>query len=173
MTTCEGCGFDYGSVRPAELPGALTETAHRFQTALLDADVDELRRRPDGQTWSPLEYACHIRDVLLVQRERVLQARRVVMPEPAPMGRDERVDHDGYGEQLPGDVARQMEDAALLFANVLDRLGPVDWQRTLVYRFPERAERSLRWVAVHTVHELAHHVGDMRRAPGPSSVLGS
>ena len=79
------------------------------------------------------------------------------------MGRDERVGHDGYAEQLPEAVARQLVDAAHLFANVLNRLGSDEWERTVVYNYPAEMERSLRWVAVHTVHELAHHVGDMRR----------
>ena len=43
---------------------------------------------------------------------------------PEPMGRDERVEHDGYAAQDPEDVARQLEDAAALFANVLARLEP-------------------------------------------------
>ena len=77
--------------------------------------------------WSPLEYGCHVRDVLLVQRERVLAARRMDRPTFDPMGRDERVEHDGYAEQDPACVVVQLEEAAFLFANVLARLGPDDW----------------------------------------------
>jgi hypothetical protein len=113
--------------------------------------------------WSPLEYGCHIRDVLLAQRERVLAARRANCAECAPLGREERVDHDGYGEQDPADVARQLADAAMLFGNVLARLGPEDWDRTVVYNYPEILERTLRWVAVHTVHDVQHHLLDIRR----------
>ena len=58
------------------------------------------------------------------------------------MGRDERVEHDGYASQDPEDVARQLEDAAALFANVLARLEPADWERVLVYNYPERTERT-------------------------------
>jgi len=117
--------------------------------------------RPDAVTWSPLEYGCHLRDVLLVQRERVLLARRTDRPEPEPMGRDERVEHDGYASQDPSDVARQLDDAATMFANVLARLNLADWERMLVYNYPERMERTLRWVAVHTLHELVHHGADI------------
>jgi hypothetical protein len=101
--------------------------------------------------------------VILVQRERVLLARQVERPSLTPMGRDDRVEHDGYSEQLPADVARQLEDAARLFANVLSRLGPADWERTLMYNFPTTSERSLRWVAVHTLHEARHHLADIER----------
>lgn len=78
--------------------------------------------------WSPLEYGCHLRDVLLVQRERVLAAR-TDRPDCSPMGRDERVLHDGYAEQEPGDVARQLTDAAQMYGNVLSRLAADDWNR--------------------------------------------
>lgn len=78
------------------------------------------------------------------------------------MGRDERVEHDGYAEQDPLDVARQVGDAALMFANVLARLDDADWERTLVYNYPEPSERTLRWVALHTVHEAQHHLRDIR-----------
>jgi hypothetical protein len=47
-------------------------------------------------------------------------------------------------------------------ANVLDRLGP-DWDRPVIYTYPAESERSLRWVAVHTVHEVRHHLLDIGR----------
>ncbi len=101
--------------------------------------------------------------MLLVQRERVLAARRTNGHDCASMGRDERAEHDGYSEQGPAEVARQLADAAALFSNVLARLSDDDWDRTVIYHYPEIHERSLRWVAVHTVHELQHHLLDIRR----------
>jgi hypothetical protein len=78
------------------------------------------------------------------------------------MGREERVVHDGYAEQEPADVARQLTDAAQSFGNVPARWASGDWDRTVVYRYPETGERSLRWLAVHTVHE-AQQLLDIRR----------
>jgi len=98
-----------------------------------------------------------------VQRERVLLARRSERPVPEPIGRDERVDHDGYSEQVSDAVARQLTDAALLFASVLDRLGGQSWDRKIVYNYPSPQVRTLRWVAVHTVHEVTHHLADVGR----------
>ena len=161
MDHCDECGFDYDLDTAADAGGAIVAGAAEIATVLSDAaDRAAGRRRPD--TWSPLEYGCHVRDVLLVQRERVLLARREDRPSFAPMGRDERVDHDGYADQAPTDVARQLRDAAALFANVVDRLGP-DWDRTVIYNYPQPLERSLRWVGVHTVHEVRHHLLDIRR----------
>jgi DinB superfamily len=162
MDACAECGFEYRLDDATSAGAAIVDGA----VALADLaaeDRPDLRARPDPQTWSPLEYTCHVRDVLLVQRERVLMARRLNQPSFDPMGRDERVEHDGYAEQDPGDVGRQLVDAARLFANVLSRLDPEDWDRTVMYNYPRPFERSLRWVAVHTLHEVRHHILDVGR----------
>jgi hypothetical protein len=165
---CAECGFEYDlGAAPAAGPAIVAGVA-RF-AVLLDGPGPELARRPRPGTWSPLEYGCHLRDVLLVQRERVLGARRTHRPEFGPMGRDERVEHDGYAEQLPRAVARQMTDAAALFAHVLARLDGTEWERPLVYSYPARQERTLRWVAVHTVHEVDHHLLDVLRQLDPGA----
>ena len=160
MHHCDECGFDYDLASAPDAARDIVAGAGEVAQVLTDGAADvAARRRPE--LWSPLEYGCHVRDVLLVQRERVLHARRQDTPSFAPMGRDERVDHDGYADQDPAAVARQVRDAAALLANVLDRLG-TDWDRTVIYNYPEPFERSLRWVAVHTVHEVRHHLMDVR-----------
>jgi hypothetical protein len=156
---CDECGFVY-ELSEAEGAGVRIAADTAAFAGLLGEHGPDVARRRRSDMWSPLEYACHVRDVLLVQRERVLVARREHTPALASMGRDERVDHDGYAEQRPIDVARQLTDAALLFAHVLDRLGPAEWERTVLYNWPVKAERSLRWLAVHTAHELHHHLAD-------------
>jgi hypothetical protein len=166
MYRCGECEFvydldRYGSAGDA-ISGGADEIARLLGGPGRPAD-DVVRTRPALDVWSVLEYSCHVRDVLLVQRERVLLARRVDCPSLPSMGRDERVEHDGYADQAPVAVARQLTDAAGLFVNVLDQLGPDDWDRSVVYNFPEPTERSLRWVAVHTAHEVQHHRLDVRR----------
>lgn len=159
---CAGCNFTYDLRRAAAAGDDLRALATEAVVLLSNNKID-VRARPRPDVWSPLEYACHLRDVLLVQRERVLAARRTNGAECASMGREERAEHDGYNEQDPADVARQLADAAALFSNVLARFSADDWDRTVIYHYPETHERSLRWVAVHTVHELQHHLLDIRR----------
>jgi DinB superfamily len=159
---CADCGFTYDLNQSPTAAQDIPERVAEIAAILRDRDVDLISRRRPG-VWSPLEYGCHLRDVLLVQRERVLAARRMNRADCPPLGRDERVAHDGYAEQEPGDVARQLADAAQLLANVLVRLAPDDWDRTVVYHYPETCERSLRWVAIHTLHEAQHHLLDIRR----------
>lgn len=159
---CADCDFTYELDQALSARESIRQLAGQV-AAILQSDAIDLRRRPDPATWSPLEYGCHIRDVLLVQRERALAGRRTDGAECPPMGREERVEHDGYNEQDPDDVARQLLDAAALFTNVLARVTAEDWDRTVVYNYPETHTRSLRWLAVHTVHDVQHHLCDMRR----------
>ena len=161
---CDECGFVYDLDEARDAAGECRRLAGEFASRLTTTPEPDLRTRPDSSTWSTLEYACHVRDVLLVQRERVILARRVDDPEPPAMGRDERVAYDGYGEQDPRAVSRQLLDASALFANVLDRLDDAAWERGIVYGYPPPPRRrSLGWVAVHTVHELRHHLQDVDR----------
>lgn len=172
MEDCAECGFEYDLTRADTVGAEIVQGARLLGQLITDPEA-AVRSRQEPATWSPLEYACHVRDVLLVQRERVLLARRRDTPPLEPMGRDERADHDGYLEQAPEfggesgqggecDVARQLGDVARLFANVLSRLDNEDWQRTVIYNYPTPAERSLAWVAVHTLHEVEHHLLDAR-----------
>ena len=159
---CAECSFTY-DLTQAATSGASIQARVDEVAAILRNPNFELRLRSREGAWSALEYGCHLRDVLLVQRERVLAARREDRPECAPMGREERVEHDGYANQNPDDVARQLADAAKLFGNVLAHLADNDWDRTVVYNYPETHERSLRWLAVHTAHDVQHHLLDIRR----------
>ena len=163
MYSCEECGFEHSIHEGPKVAQAILPGVAEVAAILRDGDPSDLRTRRDPSVWSPLEYGCHLRDVLLVQRERVLAARYMERPSPDPMGRDERVEYDGYAEQEPDDVARQLTDAGHLFANVLARLRADDWPRTVMYNYPTRSERSLRWMAVHTLHEVQHHLLDVKR----------
>jgi hypothetical protein len=71
---CPQCGFSYAIDR-AEIIPWLRSDARAFVERLGAFDDDTARRRPQPDVWSPLEYACHVRDVLLIQRERVVLAQ--------------------------------------------------------------------------------------------------
>jgi hypothetical protein len=158
---CPGCGFTYDLTSARRAGDEIVAAAGKLAD-IIQGGGAKLAQRPAPETWSALEYACHVRDVLLVQRERMLLARRAERPSVVPMGRDERVDHDGYSDQSPASVARQVRDAAALFAGVLGRFDEVTWRRTLIYNYPAPTVRDLSWVAVHTQHEVQHHLADVR-----------
>jgi hypothetical protein len=51
---------------------------------------------------------------------------------------------------------------AIAIGHLKHGLGDSDWSRSLVYNYPEPTERSLEWLAVHTLHEVQHHLRDIR-----------
>jgi hypothetical protein len=161
---CDECGFEYDLQEVLGVAPAIISGVDGLASLLSIGNAVTSRRDPE--TWSPLEYGCHVRDVLLVQRERFLAAQFIDRPSFNPMGRDERVQLDGYAEQLAENVLRQLSDSALLFANVLRRLTPPGWERRVMYNYPQPTERSLRWVAVHTLHEVRHHLVDVHHQLG-------
>ncbi|MEU4777370.1 DinB family protein [Micromonospora sp. NPDC023633] len=164
MDRCDECGFDYAGVSIDELPSLLRTLGGRYAAVL--AEVRQVRRRPADGVWSPLEYACHVRDVLSVQAERLALALRVEEPEFAPMGRDERAVAEAYNEQDPATVLAALGAAADDLAARIGVLGPVELARTGVYPWPRPQARTLLWLGRHTLHEGEHHLLDIRRAAG-------
>jgi hypothetical protein len=161
MDECDECGFRYTAVPVSDLRGHLEMAGPRYAAGL--SGVADPRRRPAPSVWSPLEYTCHVRDVLRVQAERVALALRVDSPEFAPMGRDERVIADAYNAQDPQRVVAELTAAAHDLADALDALSPQQWDRTGIYPWPSAEPRTILWLGRHTVHELEHHLMDLTR----------
>jgi hypothetical protein len=65
---CPECGFDPDTLTPQDVARRIDATLPRWDAVLRRADV---RGRPDDSTWSALEYACHVRDVFGLFRERL------------------------------------------------------------------------------------------------------
>lgn len=168
MDHCDGCGFAYATVAAEELPRRLAEVGRRFAAGL--AEVPDPRRRPAPTVWSPLEYTCHVRDVLRVQGERLALALREDNPGFVPMGREERVTGDAYNTQNPDVVLAELATAAADLATAFAALRPDQWSRTGVYNWPTVEARTVLWLGRHTVHEVEHHLKDVM--PGPASTGG-
>jgi hypothetical protein len=161
--TCPECGFSYEGLAPEAVPERLRALRSKFSEELAGADPASASRRPGPGVWSALEYACHVRDVLLVQRERAIAAQVEHVPSPPRMHRDERVALARYGAHPVPVVLDQLGMAAELCAVVFEALDQAGWARRLIYRWPDATERDLAWVGRNTVHEGEHHLMDVRR----------
>lgn len=150
----------YDTVR-SEVPDAVRALAIRYDAVHAETAVGVLTSHPKAETWSPLEYACHVRDVFRVQRERVLLALAEDEPAFAPMRREERVAEERYNEQEPAVVAAEITHAADAFAQTLETLDDDAWRRTGVYNYPTTRVRTVEWIGRHTVHEGEHHLQDI------------
>ena len=159
---CEECGFVYDVPR-AEISQRLRGLGPRYAAVLAAHGAEELRAHRGEGVWSPLEYCCHMRDVLRVQRERTLLAQREEAPAFESMRREERVNEERYNEQDPERVGAEIAEAAEALAATLDALDDAGWQRTGVYSYPVRRVRDGGWIGNHTVHEGEHHLMDIAR----------
>jgi hypothetical protein len=170
MNSCDACGFEFDELDPREVAGRLRSYAAQYRESMSGVSEVLARRRPEPAVWSALEYLCHVRDVLIVQRDRAILAQVEERPSFARMYRDERVDLCGYATQDVGEVLDQVSMAAELCALVFDRVDEKAWSRPLVYNWPGPTERDVAWLGRHTVHEAEHHlqdvVGGLRRVSG-------
>ncbi|MFL6242053.1 MAG: DinB family protein [Acidimicrobiia bacterium] len=167
MERCEECGFDYDAIARDNVPGVLQALGVRYRDLLSDIDDAVLRAHPLPDTWSALEYSCHMRDVFRVQRERVQLALSEEEPVFAPMRREERVIEERYNEQQPAKVGREITEAAESLAAALEALDGDAWTRTGIYNYPVTRVRTVEWIGRHTIHEGEHHLLDIERQVTP------
>jgi S-DNA-T family DNA segregation ATPase FtsK/SpoIIIE len=159
---CEVCGFAWDSVDVGEVQDRLLEGVIAFERVLGGDEDDLLRRRPEATVWSALEYAAHVRDVLLHVRDRIVIALVEDDPSFKPLYRDQRVDLGLYEADDPSTVSDELDVAAALFIRTLRQLSPDQLVRTAEYTYPVPATRSILWMGAQALHELEHHLDDAR-----------
>lgn len=76
-----------------------------------------------------------------------------------------------YEEEDSLRLADELAMTAGLIAWAFAGLGTTAWARRCIYNLPEPVERSVTWLAQHTLHEGMHHLFDIDRilgsGPGP------
>src|SRR6188508_472450 len=125
---CPDCGYDAATVDLEDVPERIHLNAAAWAGVL--ADRPDVADRPNEHTWSPLEYACHVRDVHTIFDERVRLMLDAEDPAFANWDQDATAVETGYGQQDPLDVAEGLRNAA---ATVAGRYGGVvgdAWDRT-------------------------------------------
>jgi hypothetical protein len=156
------CGFVWDDVPDGDVAPRV-RAATEMLARLLRNTPDVATRRPTAGRWSMLEYGAHVRDVLLVLRDRFVVGVVVDDPGFTPMYRDERVDLGMYGHDDPVAVAAELEVAATLLTRLLATLSPEHLDRTCQYGYPGPSTRTLRWMAAQAVHEVEHHLADVEQ----------
>lgn len=163
VTACEECGYGYDSLTRQQIVDALPDLAEQIGSILTSVPASALRAHLRPASWSALEYGCHVRDVLRIQRERVLFAQVEDMPRFVSMRRDERALEEKYNEQNPAAVATAIRTGAGDLVKTLGGLDEEGWRRIGIYPWPESHVRTVEWIGRRTVHELAHHLFDCQR----------
>jgi len=160
-TSCSACDFSWDEITRDNFATRLSFECEALVEAL-SAAGDRATQRPSPARWSVLEYAAHVRDVLISIRERVILAVVLERPTGVAMYRDERVDAGLYRFDTPGDVAEELTILTRLVITTVSSLGDEVEERTLVFSPQSPHEVTVGWAIAQLVHEVRHHLMDVR-----------
>ena len=160
---CPECGFDTQGFPVEAVPAMIMANAAAWQPAL----EGDARTRPEPDKWSPLEYACHVRDVFRLYDQRL----ELMLSQDDPLfpnwDQDETAVTDRYGEQDPAEVAAELRQAAFAIAGRFEGVTGDQWQRTGTRS--DGARFTVETFARYFVHDPVHHLYDVtgqRAVPG-------
>lgn len=154
---CPDCGYAAVEHDPTGVGGRVLETLPRWQDVLQRA---EARERPAPGTWSPTEYACHVRDVFVVFGRRVQLMLDHDDPPFDNWDQDVTAIEDDYASQLPSEVATQLVAAGRAAAEVFAAVPDDAWQRT--GRRSNGSTFTVATLALYFEHDVTHHLHDVR-----------
>ena len=157
---CPRCGYDAARVPPEDVAPRVREQAVAW-VALLGGPV---RERPCPTPWSPLEYPCHVRDVLRLYDERLVLLLEQDDPLYGNGDQDATAVEQRYGEQDAAVVADELAHAAEQVADRFARLRPEQWSRP--GRRSDGAAFTVTSFARYFLHDVVHHLHDVQE-PGP------
>ena len=153
--TCDECGLRASSVPRDELGLAIEKEASLWVTMLGEADADSLCRHSQPGRWTALEYAAHVRDVLVIFKDRVILAMTGSNPDFGWWDHEAAAVADRYNEQDPSSVASELETAADALAALAAGIDDPAWSHTGTRRSSEvfTVEGLVRFA----LHETRHH----------------
>jgi DinB superfamily len=157
---CPECGLQVADIPPGSVAAMIRENAAEWVEILAGPDV---ARRPAPEKWSPLEYACHVRDALRIYHRRL----RLMLSEDDPLypnwDQDATAVEERYAEQDPAVVAGELREAAAALADAFDGVSDAQWQRT--GNRSDGARFTVESFARYFVHDPLHHLYDVTGRP--------
>jgi len=162
---CPECGFDASRVTVDRLSEVVRDNATTWEAVLTLGDAG---RRPGPGVWSPLEYACHVRDV-----HRIFDTRLGLMldqdePTFANWDQDETAIEDRYAEQDPAAVSAELLEAAEAVAERYESVPPDGWERRGLRS--NGSEFTVAGLGRYHLHDVVHHAWDVRAAAARATV---
>ncbi|SCG43550.1 DinB family protein [Micromonospora inositola] len=153
---CAECGFS---------PQEVTSTGERLRATIPSWQAalarDDASVRPSPTVWSPVEYACHVRDTCRIFRGRLELMLREDDPVFANWDQDATAVEEGYFHQAPAEVADQLTAEAEATAAAFDAVRADQWERP--GRRSNGSVFTVRTFAVYFLHDIEHHVHDVTR----------
>lgn len=154
---CDECGFDPEQVTFENLPQQIRQQVQDWAQVLSRPNVSE---RPRPQSWSPLEYGAHVRDVLQVMRGRVELMLSKDNPDLPSWDQDEAAVAGNYRNLNPILLADEIGIEASMTAAAYARLAPEQAARP--GRRTDGSEFTIESLGKYLLHDLVHHAWDVR-----------
>ncbi|MFC9788626.1 DinB family protein [Rhodococcus sp. NPDC127528] len=154
---CPDCGFDPASAPFDRVPELLRANVARWPAVLARPDVAV---RPNEQTWSPLEYAAHVRDVFRVFRGRLDLMLAQDAPSFPNWDQDATAVAEHYAEQDPRTVATELTEAGLAAADAFEAVPVRDRERRGLRS--DGSAFTVATLATYFLHDPVHHLNDVR-----------
>ncbi|GAA2244805.1 maleylpyruvate isomerase N-terminal domain-containing protein [Rarobacter faecitabidus] len=152
---CPECGFDPTQIRSDQVSGHLLANADEWLDVVRRPDA--AARRDPGK-WSDLEYACHVRDVHRVMKERVALMQIEDSPTFPSWDQDATALEDRYDLQDPLIVGDEIGRSARDAAREYDRV--TDWSRAGLRS--GGAHFTIGSIALYHLHDVVHHLWDVQ-----------
>jgi hypothetical protein len=151
---CAECGYDSATVDRTQIAAMIRANAGTWTKILALGDV--VHRRPRPHHWSPLEYACHVRDVFRIYDHRLTRMLTEDDPTYLNWDQDATAVDERYREQDPAIVATELSDAAEQLATRFDHVQGEQWLRT--GNRSDGAHFTIDTFSRYLVHDVVHHV---------------
>jgi hypothetical protein len=155
---CPECGFEAGAVSTDDLPALIEENAAAWRPVL---DAPGCGARPSPGVWSPLEYACHVRDVHRVFAGRLADMLEHEDPRLESWDQDRAAVEGRYGAQQPTVVLEELLAAAHEAATGYAGVSGARWDRT--GRRADGAVFTAASMGRYQLHDVVHHLWDVTR----------
>ncbi len=154
--SCPECGFDPAAQGLADLPRLVHDNATTWSQVLARGDVDE---RPAPDVWSPLEYACHVRDVHVLFAQRLRAMLDDDEPTFANWDQDATALESDYGSQDADAVAVELVEAAGTVAGIYATVTEETKDRPGVRSNGDRF--TVETLGSYHLHDVVHHLHDV------------
>jgi hypothetical protein len=160
VPACGECRYDF-----AEDPARLSQRCAAFSTdissVLHSTALDVLLRRPDPRTWSPLEYAAHVSEVIPWYVARIRKVLREDGAQLTAFDWDLAASDGKYRQRAVGTVTKDLRRACAELAELARSLTRDDLARAGAGS--DGTPRTVQVLLARAGHELAHHELDLRR----------
>ncbi|WP_084010615.1 DinB family protein [Pseudofrankia sp. DC12] len=161
---CPECGFNAATFPAVGVSGHVLRVAAAWRLLLAGQPAQDLRRRPALARWSPLEYGCHVRDVLRLYDERLVLMLTQDNPRYPNWDQDVTAVAGRYGEQDPAQVAEDLASAAARIATRFATVTGPQWERA--GERSDGARFTVDTFSRYFLHDPVHHLYDVNGRPG-------